>query len=229
MKKPTTKKLAASPKKAAAEPKPKKAVATKKPAPAKKTVEKKRGVAAVKTKAVSAVVKEVVKPVQKAAVKPVEKEPKRAAPAAVSRKVEPVEAPVARPKTKIVAGICGVGRRKSAVARVWLTRGHGVLVINGRDYEAYFDTPKTRLSVTEPLRAVSDASRYDANVNVQGGGLPAQADAVKLGFARALLTLNSDLRPALRRAGLLTVDSRVKERKKYGRRAARRRFQFVKR
>ncbi len=228
MKKPTTKKLADSSKKVA-KAKPKKAAVAKKPATAKKTVEKKREVGAVKTKAISAVVAEVAKPVKKAVVRPVEKEPRRAVQATVSHKVEPVEAPVARPKTKVVAGICGVGRRKSAVARVWLTRGHGVLVINGRDYEAYFDTPKTRLSVTEPLRAVSDASRYDANVNVQGGGLPAQADAVKLGFARALLTLNSDLRPALRRAGLLTVDSRVKERKKYGRRAARRRFQFVKR
>lgn len=229
MKKPTTKKSADSSKKAVTKAKPKKAVVAKKPATAKKTVEKIREGVAVKAKAISEMVAEVAKPVKKAVVSPVEKEPKRGAQAAVYSKAEPVVAPIARPKAKIVAGICGVGRRKSAVARVWLTRGHGVLVINGRDYESYFDTPKTRLSVTEPLRAVSDASRYDANVNVQGGGLPAQADAVKLGFARALLTINSDLRPALRRAGLLTVDSRVKERKKYGRRAARRRFQFVKR
>lgn len=123
----------------------------------------------------------------------------------------------------------GVGRRKSAVARVWLQRGRGKLVINGTEYETYFNTEIARLSASHPFRVIAQANNYDAVANVYGGGLGAQADAVKVGFARALLQINSDWRPVLRQAGLLTVDARRKERKKYGRKAARRRFQFVKR
>lgn len=123
----------------------------------------------------------------------------------------------------------GVGRRKSAVARVWLRRGAGKLLVNGKDYTTYFDTDITRAMAAIPFNIVPKASYYDAEVNVQGGGLCAQADAVKLGLSRALLGANTELKPLLRQNGLLTVDARVKERKKYGQRAARRRFQFVKR
>jgi small subunit ribosomal protein S9 len=123
----------------------------------------------------------------------------------------------------------GVGRRKSSVARVWLKRGKGNLLINNKDYSVYFDTEITRMTSALPFHAYPQASNYDVMVNVNGGGLCSQADAVKLGIARALVVMNEDIRPILREHGLLTVDSRVKERKKYGQKAARRKFQFVKR
>jgi small subunit ribosomal protein S9 len=123
----------------------------------------------------------------------------------------------------------GTGRRKSAVARVWLRRGNGKLVVNGKEYTAYFDTEITRLKATTPFSVVPKATLYDAEVNVTGGGKWAQADAIKLGIARALLEIQSDLKPLLRQLGLITVDARIKERKKPGQKAARRKFQFVKR
>ncbi len=123
----------------------------------------------------------------------------------------------------------GTGRRKSAVARVWLRRGNGALVINDRDYMVYFDTDITRRAASLPFEIYPNTAKYDIVSNVCGGGLSAQADAVKLGIARALLELNPEIRPLLRHNGLLSVDPRVKERKKYGQKAARRKFQFVKR
>lgn len=123
----------------------------------------------------------------------------------------------------------GTGRRKSSVARVWLRRGKGNLTINGLPYEKYFDTEISRLEAATPFRVAQEALRYDAEVNVKGGGKEAQADAVKLGISRALVALYENLRIILRDHGLLSVDSRVKERKKYGQRGARRKFQFVKR
>jgi small subunit ribosomal protein S9 len=123
----------------------------------------------------------------------------------------------------------GVGRRKSAVARVWLRRGKGSLVVNDKEHVHYFDTELSRAAAILPFHIYPQAARYDAVANVLGGGLPAQADAVKLGIARALVEINPEIRPLLREHGLLTVDSRVKERKKYGQKAARRKFQFVKR
>jgi len=125
----------------------------------------------------------------------------------------------------------GVGRRKAAVARVWLRKGTGKneIVVNGKAFDIYFDTEHMRLAATLPFRVYTAATAYDVEANIQGGGLSAQADALKLGLSRALLTLDADAREALRQNGLLTVDSRVKERKKYGRKAARRGFQFVKR
>ncbi len=123
----------------------------------------------------------------------------------------------------------GVGRRKSAVARVWVRPGKGAMDINERAFNEYFDTDFTRLSAEKPFSVIKEAEGYDVSANVQGGGPHAQADAVKLGFARALLSINEGWRSVLRKAGLLTVDSRVKERKKYGQRGARRKFQFVKR
>lgn len=123
----------------------------------------------------------------------------------------------------------GVGHRKTAVARVWLRRGNGGIVINGQDVKDYFDTDINVLDAMTPIRVTSIGSHYNAEVNITGGGLTAQAGAVKLGIARALLQLDENIRPVLRQYGLLTVDSRQKERKKYGQKAARRRFQFVKR
>jgi small subunit ribosomal protein S9 len=124
----------------------------------------------------------------------------------------------------------GVGRRKSSVARVWLRRGTGSIVVNGKTYDAYFDTEMTRLVVAAAFGLAGELrQRYDLLVNVQGGGRTGQADATKLGIARALVEANPELRPTLREHGLLTVDSRIKERKKYGQRGARRKFQFVKR
>ncbi len=136
------------------------------------------------------------------------------------------------PKTKVrsVAPLAhGVGRRKSSVARVWLRAGKGAIVVNGKDFKDYFDTEVTRLRASTPFRVLPAEALFDVEVNVIGGGVCSQADAIKLGISRAMLAVDSRLRPALRQHDLLTVDSRLKERKKYGRKAARRRFQFVKR
>jgi len=123
----------------------------------------------------------------------------------------------------------GVGRRKSSVARVWLRRGTGAIVVNGLSHVEYFDTDIMRADAARPFTVVPMASRYDVFAKVQGGGLVAQAGAVRLGISRALLVLDENVRSVLRQNGLLTCDSRVKERKKYGQKAARRKFQFVKR
>ncbi len=123
----------------------------------------------------------------------------------------------------------GVGRRKKTVARVWLRKGNGKMTVNGRDYTEYFDTPFVRLNAMTTFRVCEQAKNYDVEVNICGGGISAQSDAVKLGVARALVSIDEQLKPELRQNGLLTVDSRVKERKKYGQRGARRKFQFVKR
>lgn len=139
------------------------------------------------------------------------------------------KAETAAPKASSMPLAHGVGRRKSSVARVWLKRGNGSLVVNKKDYEKYFDTETARLAASLPFHAYPQASRYDIEVNVCGGGIYSQADAVKLGIARALVKINEDIRPILRQHGLLTVDARVKERKKYGQKGARRKFQFVKR
>jgi small subunit ribosomal protein S9 len=136
-------------------------------------------------------------------------------------------------KTKAVASqqplAHGVGRRKSSVARVWLRRGKGTIIVNGISVKEYFDTDLNRAAAQAPLAVYSLAKGYDFAVNVQGGGLSAQADAIKLGIARALLSTDESARALLRENGFLTVDSRLKERKKYGQKAARRKFQFVKR
>jgi small subunit ribosomal protein S9 len=123
----------------------------------------------------------------------------------------------------------GVGRRKSAVARVWLYRGNGKININGKEFNSYFDTEFSRLDVSKPFRAYPAASHYNVVANVEGGGLNAQADAISLATARALIIMNPEARSVMRKNNLLTCDSRVKERKKYGQKAARRKFQFVKR
>lgn len=123
----------------------------------------------------------------------------------------------------------GVGRRKSAVARVWLKPGKGAIKVNGRDHKEYFDTDTAREKVMVPFNLTETAKKFDVQVNVVGGGQTGQSDATKLGIARALLTVDENLRPVLKKHGLLTVDARVKERKKYGQPGARKKFQFVKR
>jgi small subunit ribosomal protein S9 len=122
-----------------------------------------------------------------------------------------------------------VGRRKAAVARVWLRNGAGSIKINGKDYLEYFDTEVTRINAAKPFQIVPAGKNYDVEALVAGGGKGGQAGAVNLGISRALLALDEGVRTTLRLHNLLTVDSRQKERKKYGQRAARRKFQFVKR
>lgn len=124
----------------------------------------------------------------------------------------------------------GVGRRKKSVARVWLKRnGKGEIIVNGKNYTDHFDTDITRSMVAVPLGLTKYERQFDVQVNVVGGGIVGQAQATQLGIARALLCFDEELKPLLRQNNLLTVDSRIKERKKYGQKAARRKFQFVKR
>ncbi|MFH1831965.1 MAG: 30S ribosomal protein S9 [bacterium] len=126
--------------------------------------------------------------------------------------------------------IHGVGRRKKAVARVWLKKGgKGSILVNGREYGNYFDTDISRSLVGVPFKVTQLEKAFDAKVTAEGGGLKGQAEAVRLGIARALLAYDESLGVILRKNGLLTVDSRVKERKKYGQKGARKKFQFVKR
>jgi small subunit ribosomal protein S9 len=125
--------------------------------------------------------------------------------------------------------IHGIGRRKSSVARVWLKQGTGNIEVNGVNHIEYFDTSTTRTMVEIPLKISGNEKSFDIMANVSGGGLVGQAGAIKLGIARALLATNEALRVTLRKNDLLTVDDRVKERKKYGQKGARRKFQFVKR
>lgn len=123
----------------------------------------------------------------------------------------------------------GVGRRKSSVARVWLKKGSGNVTVNGKKYDSYFPTKQTKDMVILPFRVLGVEKTFDVDVNVHGGGPVGQAGAIKLGLSRALLESDSKYRDLLRKYGLLTVDARLKERKKYGQKAARRKFQFVKR
>lgn len=123
----------------------------------------------------------------------------------------------------------GTGRRKSSVARVRLVPGTGKIVINKRDVEDYVPFETLRVIINQPLVATETVGSYDVHVNVNGGGYTGQAGAIRHGIARALLQVDPDFRPALKSAGLLTRDSRMKERKKYGLKAARRAPQFSKR
>ncbi len=121
------------------------------------------------------------------------------------------------------------GRRKTSTARVYLRPGDGKVVVNRRAFDAYFHTDALRRVVREPLALTETQDKFDILVNVAGGGETGQAGAVRHGIARALVVFDAALRPKLKEAGLLTRDSRVKERKKYGQRGARARFQFSKR
>lgn len=123
----------------------------------------------------------------------------------------------------------GTGRRKRAVARVFLRPGTGKFTVNGRPADEYFTTFTSRTVIRQPLLATETADKFDVLVTCRGGGISGQADAVKLGIARALCEFNSELRAKLKSEGYLTRDPREHERKKYGQRGARRRFQFSKR
>lgn len=122
-----------------------------------------------------------------------------------------------------------VGRRKTAVARVKLRDGTGKITVNKLPYEKYFTIPRHQLRIKEPLLLTNTSEKFDISATICGGGISGQADALRLAIARALVNLNSDLGPLLRKFKLLTRDPREKERKKYGRKRARKRFQYSKR
>ena len=121
------------------------------------------------------------------------------------------------------------GKRKDAVARVWIKPGQGKAAVNGKPLETYFARPVLRMILQQPLVAAKRAGQYDLMIRVAGGGLSGQAGAVRHGLAKALVNFEPDLRPMLKKEGFLTRDPRVVERKKYGKRKARRSFQFSKR
>ena len=125
--------------------------------------------------------------------------------------------------------INAVGRRKAAIARVFVSEGTGVITINKRTLEAYFPNPILQFIVKQPLNVVDALSKYDIKVNLVGGGYTGQAEALRLAIARALVKINADDKSALRAAGFITRDPRAVERKKPGQPKARRRFQFSKR
>ena len=123
----------------------------------------------------------------------------------------------------------GTGRRKTSVARVFLRPGNGEIKVNGRGFEAYFVTTSQRITARSPLVSTETTGSFNAVISVAGGGVDGQAGAVRMGIARALQQFNPELRAKLKSEGFLSRDSRVKERKKYGQKGARKRFQFSKR
>jgi small subunit ribosomal protein S9 len=123
----------------------------------------------------------------------------------------------------------GTGRRKSATARVYLRPGAGNFQVNRKAFDRYFPNETLRMIIRQPMQLTETANKFDVLVNVAGGGPAGQAGAIRHGITRALIEYNSDLRPTLKQAGLITRDPRIKERKKYGQKGARKRFQFSKR
>lgn len=121
------------------------------------------------------------------------------------------------------------GRRKTSVARIYMQAGQGNITINGRDIKAYFSNELLENIVNQPLATVEQVGQYDIKVNVHGGGISAQAEAIRLAISKALVGDNEEVRPALKKEGFLTRDPRMVERKKFGKRKARRSFQFSKR
>jgi len=133
------------------------------------------------------------------------------------------------PKVDALGRSYATGKRKNAVARVWVKPGAGKVTVNGKDLETYFARPVLRMILGQPMAVVDRASQFDVVCTVTGGGLSGQAGAVRHGISKALVLIEPGLRPALKQGGFLTRDARVVERKKYGRRKARRSFQFSKR
>jgi len=123
----------------------------------------------------------------------------------------------------------GTGRRKTSTARVYIRPGSGEITVNKREFAAYFPNEALQMIIRQPLRLTETAEKFDIVVNVDGGGTAGQAGAVRHGITRALMEYNADLRSTLKKAGLVTRDPRKKERKKYGQKGARKRFQFSKR
>jgi small subunit ribosomal protein S9 len=122
-----------------------------------------------------------------------------------------------------------LGRRKTAVARIYVESGNGTITVNGKDYKDYFKTGTLQYKVTQPLVLVKLADKYDIRVNVDGGGITGQAEAIRLAISRALVEVSAENKPALKAASLMTRDPRMVERKKPGQKKARKRFQFSKR
>lgn len=151
------------------------------------------------------------------------------APATDAPAAEAATATVYQPSSKPGGFYWGVGRRKKAVARVRLRPGEGKILVNERQVDDYFHEPKDRNAVLAPLKATDSEGKFDVWINASGGGFTGQAGAVLLGLSRALVGADPAFELMLREAGFLTRDSRMKERKKYGQRGARRRFQFSKR
>ena len=121
------------------------------------------------------------------------------------------------------------GKRKSAIARVWLMPGNGTITVNRRALDTYFPLESHKMIIQEPLKITQTLNQYDVLVTVRGGGVSGQAAAIRHGISKSLLQVDTALRPALKQAGFLTRDSRIKERKKYGQKKARKRFQYSKR
>lgn len=122
-----------------------------------------------------------------------------------------------------------IGRRKTAVARVYVSEGKGTITVNKKDYKSYFTTPTLQYKVQQPLMLTEDLSSYNIVVNVFGGGVTGQAEAIRLGITRALVAINEENKAVLKPEGLLTRDPRMVERKKFGQKKARKKFQFSKR
>ncbi len=139
------------------------------------------------------------------------------------------DAPVHTQKLDKLGRAYATGKRKDAVARVWIKPGSGRIEVNGKPYEAYFARPVLRMILQQPLGVTQRVGQYDLLVNVAGGGLSGQAGAVRHGLSKALTYFEPELRPVLKKEGFLTRDARVVERKKYGKKKARRSFQFSKR
>ena len=138
-------------------------------------------------------------------------------------------APVYEKKIDAQGRAYATGKRKNAIARVWIKPGNGKMIVNEREFQVYFARPVLQLLLKQPLIAANRLDQYDVRVTVAGGGLSGQAGAVRHGIAKALTRYEPDLRPILKKGGFLTRDSRVVERKKYGKMKARRSFQFSKR
>ena len=130
---------------------------------------------------------------------------------------------------KMNEGVYATGRRKESTARVWLKAGDGTMMINGRTMDEYFGRETSKMIINQPLQVLEQVGKVDMTVNVHGGGLSGQAGAIRHGLSRALCTMNPEFRPPLKKAGFLTRDARVVERKKSGQPGARKRFQFSKR
>ena len=144
--------------------------------------------------------------------------------------VAEAEAPApVEPKIDAQGRAYATGKRKNAIARVWIKPGLGRVTVNGREAETYFARPVLRMVINQPFEAAGRTNQYDVICTVKGGGLSGQAGAVRHGISKALIAFEPNLRPVLKKGGFLTRDSRVVERKKYGKRKARRSFQFSKR
>ncbi len=122
-----------------------------------------------------------------------------------------------------------IGRRKAAVARIYLSKGKGDIIVNGKDFRDYFPVQTTQYKLEQPFKILDISAQYDVNVNVQGGGTTGQAEAIRLAISRALCEVNLDNRTSLKSEGLLTRDARIVERKKPGQKKSRKKFQWVKR